>query len=169
MFEGLDALMIRMMAEFVKQILPISALFAGVTMAVAFVQRGTGDDVARDRVVRLLTMSSMAMICSICASSLFLVHFGVSVAAGNYLVEGKGLTEHLKTLGADFHLEAKRFNLLVLWSVAFLGAGIGVFFALTAIGVSGFMKNEAEGKWTLWLMVAVLVVIGFCFALLYVG
>ena len=43
MFDGPDAKMIRMMAEFVKQILPVCAVFAGVTLAVAFVQRGTRD------------------------------------------------------------------------------------------------------------------------------
>ena len=54
MFDRPDAVMIRVMAEFVRQILPVCAVFAGVTLAVVFVHRGTGDGGARDRVVYLL-------------------------------------------------------------------------------------------------------------------
>ena len=75
MFDRPDVVMIRVMAEFVRQILPVCAVFAGVTLAVVFVHRGTGDGGARDRVVYLLTKSSMSMICAICASALFLIHF----------------------------------------------------------------------------------------------
>ena len=69
MFDRPDAGMIRIMAEFVRQILPVCAVFAGVTLAVVFVHRGTGDGGATDRVVYLLTKSSMSMICAICASA----------------------------------------------------------------------------------------------------
>ena len=55
MFDRPDVVMIRVMAEFVRQILPVCAVFAGVTLAVVFVHRGTGDGGARDRVVYLLT------------------------------------------------------------------------------------------------------------------
>ena len=55
MFDRPDVVMIRVMAEFVRQILPVCAVCAGVTLAVVFVHRGTGDGGARDRVVYLLT------------------------------------------------------------------------------------------------------------------
>ena len=38
MFDRPDATMIQIMATFVRQILPVCAMFAGVTLAVVFVQ-----------------------------------------------------------------------------------------------------------------------------------
>ena len=43
MFDRPDAMMIRIIAEFVRQILPVCAVFAGVTLAVVFVDRWTGE------------------------------------------------------------------------------------------------------------------------------
>ena len=169
MFDRPDATMIRMMATFVRQILPVCAVFAGVTLAVVFVHSGTGDAGARDRVVYLLTKSSMSMICAICASALFLVEFGVVSAALSHVVESDGLSERVRTNAMDLQLEANWVGLLVLWAVAFTGAGHGVILALRALGMSGFMRSESEGKRTRRLMVTGLVVIMLYWGLMVAG
>ena len=79
------------------------------------------------------------------------------------------MPEHLKTLGADLHLEIKRFSLLGLWAVAILGAAYGLGLAMRAIGESGVVRNESEGKRTWRLMVVGFVVIALCLALLVAG
>ena len=165
MIDGLDATKIRIMAEFVRQILPVCAVFAGVTLAVVFVHRGTGDGGARDRVVYLLTKSSVSMICAICASALFLIHFDGMGAAWSHTAESGGLSERLQANGMDRLLESYWVSLLGLWAVAISGASYGVFLALRALGMSGFMRSESEGKRTRRLMVTALVVIVLCYVL----
>ena len=166
MFEVLDAVKIRMMAEFVKQILPVCAVFAGVTLAVAFIQHERSDCDARDRVVNLLVTSSVSMICAICASAFFLVGYGVIEGGWTSVVQGRGWPERMNTMGANLLLEEKGLSLAGLWLVAYLGAGLGIFYALKAIGMSGYIRNESEGRRTLRLMVVGLVVIALCFVLL---
>jgi hypothetical protein len=158
-----------MMAEFVKQILPVCAVFAGVTLAVALVQPGPGGGDARDRVVRLLTRSSISMICAICASALFLVDFGVVEAAWGHIVESRGSSERIRTKGVDLTLEDRWFQLVSLWAVAIGGTVNGTVAALRAIGASGFMRNESEGKHTQRLMVAGFAVIAVCSVLFILG
>ena len=167
MFEALvlDALMIRMMAEFVKQILLVCAVFAGVTLAVAFVQSGPGDYDARDRVVRLLNKASMSMICAICASALFLAKFGVIEAVWRHVAERNGWSEPMITQGADLLLEDTRVGLVGLWLVATIGLSLGLLYAMRAIGESGCLRNESEGKLTRRLTVVGLVVIALCWVL----
>ena len=167
MFEALalDALMIRMMAEFVKQMLPVCAVFAGVTLAVAFVQSGPGDYDARDRILRLLNKSSMSMICALCASALFLAKFGVIEATWRHVAERNGWSEPMITQGADLLLEDTRVGLVGLWLVATIGLSLGLLYAMRAIGESGFLRNESEAKLTQRLKVVGLVVIALCWVL----
>ena len=169
MFDRPDAMMIRIIVEVVRQILPVCAVFAGVTLAVVFVHRGTGDGGAHDRVVYLLTKSSMSMICAICASALFLVHFSVIGAAWSHSTEREGLSERLQANGMDLLLESYWVSFLGLSVVAIGGAWYGVLLALRALGMSGFMRSESEGKRTQRLMVTGWVVIMLCWLLMVAG
>ena len=109
------------------------------------------------------------MICAICASALFLIHFSAIGTAWNHSAESEGLSERLQTNGMDLLLEASWVSLLGLWAVAIGGASYGVLLALRALGMSGFMRSESEGKRTRRLMVTGLVVIALCCVLLVAG
>ena len=169
MFDAPHPIIILSMAEFVKQTLPVSAVLAGVTLAVAFVERARRDpvDVAvRDTVVRLLTVSSVSLICAICAAALFLAAFEMAVSSWSELAHGD-LSDRERSRGLHHTLERNAWSLAALWVVNLCATIRGVSLVLKAIGESGLMVSEAEGRRTRRLKWAAYATILACFVLLF--
>ena len=123
-------------AEFVKQIIPVGSVLAGVTLAVAFIGSGGAADRTRTYLVRLLTASSMSFICAICAASFFLYRIGL-LKASLELTSRKPSAGVLDLINqTDFH---------ALFFVSGFCAILGIFLVIAAIGVSGFTRSRKDG------------------------
>ena len=147
-------------AEFLKQFLPVCSLLASATLAIALIQNKRDKSCAHNIVdahnivVGLLYISSVAFICTICASTSYLFILAENAAFWTNLEEGnlkppEGLKP--KMMENFFKDYAEIFQSLRFISV--VGTYIGILFVITAIGISGFVQDRCLGIFTMCIAV----------------
>ena len=138
-----------LMAKFIERILPLGSVFAGVTLAVAFIESGREASRPRNLVVNLLTGASVSLICAMCASVFYVYRIGVA----------NGMSMIWKDRLLQFEIERPDSATMLRWledgsglyflyMVSAVGAAIGVLLVLVAIGVSGFTRSGIQGRIT---------------------
>ena len=125
-----------LIAEFVKHIIPVGSVLAGVTLAVAFIGSGGAADRTRTYLVHLLTASSMSFICAICAASFFLYRIGLLKATLEF--------SSRKPSAAMLDL-INQTDFRALYFISGICAVVGIFLVIAAIGVSGFTRSRKDG------------------------
>ena len=137
-----------LLAEFVKQIIPVVSVLAGVTLAVAFIGSGGATDRTRTCLVLLLTASSMSFICAICAASFFLYRIGLLKASLEFMSlkpGGAGLLDLINQPDAGVLDLMNQADLDALFFVSIMSAASGMYLVIAAIGVSGFTRSLKDG------------------------
>ena len=159
-----NPMLIAMLAEYAKQVPLVCGIFAGVALAMVFVEGGRrrGSRArARDRVIRSLTAAAVAMITAICTAALFLFTYGAVQAGIPEAVEAHRAATPLAP-GIGLALTG-------IWLVSLFSSVLGVVGLMSAVYASGSLRSPAEGRRSALCVSTGGAAIGVCFILLVVA
>lgn len=145
-------------AETMKQLMPVVSLFAGVALAVAFIESSREPNRLRKAVVVILSWAAVLLICAIAATAAFVT----KVAPVKIRVDS-GMTpktdDVIPSMLGEHHLS-------LIHAIGTTCSWSGLWLVFLAMAISGFAHGRGEG-----LMVAAAVLMGtvlifVCFRLL---
>ena len=162
----MDAVQVALMGEFVKQAIPVCSVLGGFTLATALIENRGAPGSVRGMVVGLLSLSSVAFVCAVCASASYLYRFGLVdawlEASGGTDPEfgGMSLSEVL-----DKALQNRQSGFEPLYWISVAGSTIGIGGVMGAIALSGFVRSRNHGLWTATVALVGSLVVMLCLTL----
>lgn len=119
------------------QFLPVVSLFAGVSLAVAFIENARKPSTLRKYVVCLLSTASILLVCSISAAAIF----AIRIAPVKIRIE-QGMTPKTDDVIPSL---LKQSNLSTLFDIGVLCALYGFILVFLAIAIAGYAQGRKEG------------------------